>query len=177
MISNITLQQFEEHFKTLVNNDTGIVNPEIDENVFAELDAPFTEIEVERYLRRLKRYKSTGLDNIMNEYLLTGNKILIPVLCSLFYNILNAGNFPELWVKCVIIPVFKKGDNDQTGNYRGISLVSHIGKLFTSLINTRLLKWSEENSITTDSQFGFRPGYGTTDTIFAIHAFISNMLS
>jgi hypothetical protein len=69
----------------------------------------------------------------------------------------------ELWVKSVIVPLFKKGPVDDPGNYRDISLVSHIGKLFTSTINTRLMKWSEDNSVLTDAQFGFRPGYGTHD--------------
>jgi hypothetical protein len=55
-----------------------------------------------------------------------------------------------------------KGPVDDPGNYRGISLVSHIRKLFTSTINTRLMKWSEDNSVLTDAQFGFRPGYGTS---------------
>ena len=82
--------------------------------------------------------------------------------------------FPELWVKFIIIPIFKKGDVNDTGNYRRISLLSHVGKLFTSLINSRLVKWSEENDILTDAQFGFRPGLRTTVAIFALHSLISN---
>ena len=44
--------------------------------------------------------------------------------------------------------------------------MSCFAKLFTSVINTRLLCWSEENDIVTDAQFGFKPGYGTRDAIF-----------
>ena len=57
-----------------------------------------------------------------------------------------------------------------------MSLVSHIGKLFTSTINTRLMKWSEDNSVLTDAQFGFRPRYGTHDAISALHSIISKSL-
>ena len=57
-----------------------------------------------------------------------------------------------------------------------MSLVSHIGKLFTSTINTRLMKWSEDNSVLTDAQFGFRPGYGTHDAISTLHSIISKSL-
>ena len=57
-----------------------------------------------------------------------------------------------------------------------MSLVSHIGKLFTSTINTRLMKWSEDNSVLTDVQFGFRPGYGTRDAISTLHSIISKSL-
>ena len=65
---------------------------------------------------------------------------------------------------------------DDPGNYRSMSLVSHIGKLFTSTINTRLMKWSEDNSVLTDAQFGYRPGYGTHDAISALHSIISKSL-
>ena len=54
------------------------------------------------------------------------------------------------------------------------TLLSDVGKLFTSLINSRFVKWSEENDILTDAQFGFRPGLGTTDATFALHSLISN---
>ena len=77
---------------------------------------------------KLKRDKATGFDNIMNEYLITGKTLLLPILCKLFNNILDTGNFPEIWVKSVIVPVYKKGDVDEPSNYRGISLVSHVGK-------------------------------------------------
>jgi hypothetical protein len=56
---------------------------------------------------------------------------LIPILGKLFNNIINTGIDPELWVQSIIILVFKKGDVNEPKNYRGISLVSHVGKHFT----------------------------------------------
>ncbi|VDI46956.1 Hypothetical predicted protein [Mytilus galloprovincialis] len=129
-----------------------------------------------RASKKLKRDKSTGYDDIMNEYILFGKTLLKPVLCKLFNNILCSGNFPEIWVKCILIPIFKKGNPDDPGNYRGISLVSHLGKLFTSLINSRLITWCKINNTLTDAQFGFRPGYGTSDAIFCLHSLISKSL-
>ena len=178
VFNDITLDQFEEHFKKLVNKDN-LNNPDNNnhtDNVFEELDIPFTNSEIEKGLRGLKRNKASGTDNILNEHLLCSKTVIVPILCKLFNNILNTGDFPELWVQCVIIPIFKKGDKNDAGNYRGISLVSHVGKLFTSLINTRLLKWSEEHNVLSDAQFGFKPGFGTTDAIFALHSLISNTL-
>ncbi|XP_071123308.1 uncharacterized protein [Mytilus edulis] len=148
----------------------------IPEVVYEELDSPFTDLELDTSIKYLKRDKSTGYDNIMNEYILTSRNFIKPVLCKLFNRILSAGDFPEIWVNNIIIPVFKKGPVDDPGNYRGISLVSHVGKLFTSIINTRLTKWSEKHNIITDAQFGFKPGYGTTDAIFALHSLISKSL-
>jgi hypothetical protein len=73
-------------------NDNNNINLE---NIFEELDVPFTEAELEKCLKALKKNKSVGTDTIMNEYILTGNTTLIPVLCKLFNNILMSGIFPE----------------------------------------------------------------------------------
>ena len=150
--------------------------PVFSEAVFEELDKPFTEQEINIYARKLKSDKSPGGDNILNEYIKEGRTILLPLLCKLFNVILCTGWFPELWVKSILVPIFKKGDVNNTGNYRGISLVSHVGKLFTSVINCRLIKWCKENDVLTDAQFGFIPGYGTRDAIFALHSIMAKSL-
>ena len=70
---NITLEQFKEHFSNLMNIQDNNIDrdnePNSEDNVFEELDVPFTEPELERGIRDLKRDKSTGFDNLMNEYL------------------------------------------------------------------------------------------------------------
>lgn len=90
----------------------------------------------------------------------------------MFNRILNSGHFPDDWSKAVIIPVFKKGDRSNPSDYRGISLISCLCKLFTSILNTRLLKWIDDNDILTDAQFGFRHGMSTVDAIFSLYSII-----
>ena len=69
------------------------------------------------------------------------------------------------WRDSVIIPIYKeKGDIQDCGNYRGIKLVSHAMKIWEIIIDIRL---REETTIV-DEQFGFMPGRGTTDVIFAV---------
>ena len=88
-----------------------------------------------------------------------------------------SGHFPDLWTEGIIIPLFKKGDSSDVNNYRGITLVSVISKLFTSILNQRLTNWCKDNSIITDAQFGFQKGYSTTDAIFCLHGIINHMLN
>ena len=65
----------------------------------------------------------------------------------------------------MIIPIYKeKGDIQDCGNYRGIKLMSHTMKIWERIIDRRL---REETTIG-DEQFGFMPGRGTTDAIFAM---------
>lgn len=63
-------------------------------------------------------------------------------------------------------------------NYRGITLVSYLAKLFTSIINSRLLEWDQRYTcnIITDAQFGFKPGVGTIDAIFVLQNLICRTL-
>ena len=62
------------------------------------------------------------------------------MLHDLFSNFLDYGYFPDSWTKAIILTVFKKGIVNDVKNYRGISLISNLGKLFTSVLNQRLLK-------------------------------------
>ena len=178
----ISMSEFYNHFESLsnkqVNDINGINADDIDigEAVFDELDYPITIDEIERCINKLKRGKSHGDDCILNEYLIEFKDILLPLLHDLFNNILDSGFFPETWAKAVIMPVFKKGSINDVKNYRGISLLSCLSKLFTSVLNQRLLLWSEQNDVLTDAQFGFRPGYGTIDAIFVLNSIISQTL-
>ena len=74
--------------------------------------------------------------------------------------------FPEIWATGEIIPIHKKGDINDPSNYRGITLLSCLGKLFTNVINNRLTAWAEENDIYCENQFGFRKSRGITDCMF-----------
>ena len=67
---------------------------------------------------------------------------MIPILCNLFNVILDSGIFPENWCNGTIIPVFKKSDKNDINNYRGITLMSHLSKLFTTILFNRLLNVS-----------------------------------
>ena len=55
--------------------------------------------------------------------------------------------------------------------------MSCFAKLLTSKLNKRLLCWSQDNDIISDVQFGFKPGSGTRDAIFALHGIINDTLN
>ena len=59
-------------------------------------------------------------------------------LCKLFNVIFQKGYFPIKWTEGFIVPLHKKGDINQVENYRGIALLSTLGKLFSHILNTRL---------------------------------------
>lgn len=78
---------------------------------------------------------------------------------------------------CVIIPVPKKGNLSIVDNYRGITLLSTLGKLFTRILNNRLCFWSDCYNVLIDVQMGFRHGFSTVDNMFVLRALIDTLMS
>lgn len=72
------------------------------------------------------------------------------------------------WKYAIVTPIFKGGDPLDMSNYRPISLISNIAKLFEKCIKQKLVKYLEANNIIFDKQYGFRSGKSTQDAIFCL---------
>ena len=93
----------------------------------------------------------------------------MPLFLELFNLILKTGILPEKRTTGIIIPIYEnKSDKDNPDNYRGITLLSCFGKLFTSFINRRVSMYLEEYDLIGEKQAGFRSGYNTLDHIFSL---------
>jgi hypothetical protein len=80
---------------------------------------------------------------------------------------------PESWVVGNIIPIYKnKGDSNDPKNFRPITLVSCLGKLFTAILSERLSKYSDDFFVMHGNQCGFRQDYCTVDNLFTLYSFL-----
>lgn len=77
------------------------------------------------------------------------------------------GGIPEEWNKGIICPIFKKGEEDDVRNYRGITLMNTTYKIYANLLNEKLKE--EIEGKLEEGQFGFRAGRGTTDAIYVVN--------
>ena len=103
---------------------------------------------------------------------------MLPVYVKLFNLIFDTGIVPESWLIGNIIPIYKnKGYIENPENYRPITLLSCLGKLFTAIINTRLNAFSDKRYLITHSQAGFRKGFSTSDNLFIIQSLIDILKS
>ena len=137
------------------------------------LNAPFTSVEIDKCIKLLKHYKSPGIDNVLNEYIKCTKTQMLPIYVKLFNIILETGYIPSNWSEGIIIPIFKnKGDSKDPEKYRPITLLSCVGKLFTSILNERLNKHINQHEILKEKQAGFRQNYSTTDHIFTLTSII-----
>ena len=92
--------------------------------------------------------------------------------------VFDSSIIPENWLIGIKKPIYKnKGDKFNPDNFRAITLISSLGKLFTSILNDRLNDFSCEFDLISKNQAGFRKGHSTTDNIFVLHSLISLYLS
>ena len=135
------------------------------------LNTPITAAEILKCIQTLKNSKAPGSNEVLNEYIKYTKLQLLPIYVRLFNLVLNTGIIPEKWVEGMIMPIYKnKGDPMNPENYRPITLLSCLGKLFTAVLNERLNKFLNYNSILLQNQAGFRKHYSTCDLIFVLHS-------
>ena len=76
----------------------------------------------------------------------------------------------DSWTVGIITAIYKnKGSRSEPENYRGITLLSVLGKIFTRILNNRLDQWAEKYEIYIEAQNGFRRDRGTSDSIFILN--------
>ena len=86
-------------------------------------------------------------------------------LCKMMF---EKEQVPEEWLEGIIFPIYKDSDRRDPLNYRGITLLSVVSKVYTSILNERLTKWCDRNNIIVEEQGGFRKGRGCVDQIFVL---------
>ena len=173
----VPLRIFETHFKKLnckLNEHLQDPTPTNIDSFNQEINKDFTLEEVNKNIKRLNNNKSEGIDLIKNEYLKNCPQNVVELAVSLFNVILKTGIVPHEWCIGLIIPIYKKkGSAADPNNYRGITLLSCLGKLFTCCVNTRLGCYLNDKGIIGEEQAGFREGYSTYDHIFVLNELIN----
>jgi hypothetical protein len=181
----INIDVWKTHFEQVLgqhtapateNNHTDVNDGEDDDVHVYELDEEISLNEVKSAIHRLKSGKASGLDNISAESLKAAENIIAPFLVKLFNRLFETGVFPKEWSQSVIIPLFKKGDANNPENYRGISLLSIVSKIFTSILNKRLYNWAEKEHKICEEQAGFRKSYATVDHVYTLMSMIKKSL-
>ena len=136
------------------------------------LDYEISEGELLAKIQTLKPRKASGPDGILNEMLQFSSQKIKTAILNLFTLILNIGNFPDTWNQGLITPIFKSGDKYDPNNYRGICVSGNLGKLFCSILNSRLQNFLSEHNVLSKSQIGFTPQHRATDHIYTLHTLI-----
>ena len=84
--------------------------------------------------------------------------------------------FPECFKIAKVIPLYKKGDKTDPHNYRPISLLSSLSKIFEKILHKRMMKFCQTNKLLNPMQYGFRNKMSCTDAIGAITDYIRDVI-
>ena len=122
--------------------------------------------EVSRAIKRLKDGKAAGEDQITNEFLKASTPNIQEAIANLFNQCLSTRCYP--WKTSLVTPLFKKGDRYDPNNYRAIAVASNLGKLFSSILLTRLLNFRSVNFPDPPNQLGFCKGAQTADHVLTL---------
>ena len=148
--------------------------PEEDNPVRSSDALEITTTEVKAAIKKLKGNKATGPDNIPTECLKALDEANIVHLTNLCNHIYQSGFIPNELVRSTFIRLPKKANAMECGDYRTISLMSHVMKVILRIILHR-----NENKVEREidtSQTGFRPKMGTREGIFNLKIIIDNYL-
>ena len=160
--------RWKQHFDQLLNARNDRPSSELDSSPVRSItteDEP-TEEEVEKAIKKLKNHKASGVDQIHAEMLKYGGKSALKWIHRVVLCVWRNEEIPDDWKKAIIVPLFKKGDRSCCENWRGISLLSALGKVFSQILLNRLIKATE--SKLSETQAGFRKGRGCADQIYTL---------
>ena len=130
---------------------------------------PTTSDEVETLINGLNNIKAIGTIDVETKFIKLSKNILSSVLSDLFKASIAQGEFPNCLKIVEVIPIYKKGDHNLATNYRPISILSHIDKIFEKLVYIRVSSYLKKYDLLSKNQFGFRENSSTNFAIAHIH--------
>ena len=146
---NLNFEKFTSFFEELNKNENKEDFPIENRNVRnEEIDREISESEILAAIGRLKNGKASGIDHIQNEWIKSTKSKMLNVYKTYFNLIYRTATIPSSWTIGIIKPIYKgKGDKNDPDNYRPITILSCIGKLFTSILNNRINKLGHVSTI------------------------------
>lgn len=143
-------------------------------NIGSEEMPDVNKEEVIMALSSMKNNKAPGEDDITVELLKEGGEEIITKMCELFNECLKEGKIPDTWNNAIVVLLYKKGDRADIENYRPISLLSQIYKLFSKIITNRLTHRLDDYQPV--EQAAFRKNFSTCDHLLTLRLLIEKTI-
>ena len=138
---------------------------------------PVESHEVMKIIKSLKINKASGPSSIPPEILKLLLNDISNILAKIFNSSFLSGEFPKCLKIVKVIPVFKnKGSPLEVTNYRPISLLSNIDKIFEKIVHSRLTSFLNANNVLFNKQFGFRSKHSTSHALVSLTESIRSQL-
>ena len=123
-----------------------------------ESNFSFSPVNAEDLTKAMSKFKSSqgfGMDNISSFFLKKSMPILANGLCQIFNMSLSTGKFPDSWKAGRVAPIYKDGSSSENSNYRPISVLPVVSRLFEKLMYDQLYTYLSNNHLLFTGQSGF----------------------
>lgn len=176
--SDDQLDGFKVFFETKMNQQGNVISKHRlapKKNGTANI---FSQERIRKTIRGMKRKGSFGHDRIPMRVLIDSYDYLETSILDLFNKIMESNNIPEQWKISRILPLFKKGDRHKIENYRPISNLCSLAKVFEKCVLDYLTEQEIVNNIklTSRRQYGFKPKHSTTHLALHLQQIIADAL-
>lgn len=156
---NLYFVQVAEEIKSVIIADQNFTLRILNEESYDEKcpfrDTVCSEDEIKKAITLLKSSDATDFYGISNNTLKLHKSSLSLPLSKLINQSMSTGDFPEALKIAIVKPIFKGGDKTKRQNYRPISILPIVSKIYESIILSRLTTHIKSNNIVSDNQFGF----------------------
>ena len=154
---------------------TGVTNFDSEIETYM-INMNFSEDEISSAIDTLKSSKSPGLDAIPAEFIKNCKDILARDITTIVNYIIEERNFPDMWAEGLRSAVFKSGKRSLVNNYRGITILPIIEKVFEVAVYRRMSFANEAMGKIDKYNGGFINGSRTSDNIFILNGLIQRQL-
>ena len=136
------------------------------------LNDNFTVEEIEYAIDCLKTNKTPGLDSIPAEFIKACKHVISPTIATVFNYIIEHRDFPETWSCGTRSGVFKSGKRNIVDNFRGITILPIMEKIFEAAVYKRIVFVNEAFEFCDRYNNGFLEGSRTSDNLFMLSGLV-----
>ena len=174
---NLEIKEVESKLESF-NNFFADIGKKLTEKISAKRNESYTKkivnslflqkttiTEINKILSDMKNKCNVYAINLNNYCLRLLAPSISPFLCEVFNSSLIFGLFPDCLKIAKVIPIFKEGDKSDPSNYRPISLLPVVGKIFEKIIFSRIIVFLNKEKVLNENQFGFGQDRSTIDAL------------
>nr|CAI5837667.1 unnamed protein product [Callosobruchus analis] len=126
---------------------------------------PTSKDEIIKIISQLQTKKAAGCDQIRNETIKQIAEHISEPLCFIFNLCIDGRQFPEAFKTAIVIPIFKSGGRTEPKNYRPISFLPSLSKIFEKILKVRIVSYIRKYKLVSEFQYGFLEGRSTEDAM------------
>lgn len=169
--STVVESKLRDHFGGIMSSACTVAGSRVAESLFV---TPVAAVDVSAIISSLPNKNSVGCDGLSTNFIKRCGDMLANTIAQFFNISVLCGQFPDSLKTALVVPVPKKGDVHDIFNYRPISLLSIVAKIFEKLMADRINSFLYIFDILGGFQHGFRRGHSTETAVVNLVQAVNN---